>query len=108
MLDLNKVPVIDNHSHPFDLEKVTLDADSLAKVFFHGIGRYPQRGGQESRDSGELRMNSGITCVIWESSKQWFACYPSYWAVRLSWRLWLPNATGELSENFPAYARFAL
>jgi hypothetical protein len=42
MLDFSKVPVIDNHSHPFDLEKVTLDADSLAKVFFHGMGDIPR------------------------------------------------------------------
>ena len=49
MLEFSKVPVIDNHSHPFDLGKKTLDADSLAKVFFHGIGDIPKEGVKKER-----------------------------------------------------------
>ena len=60
MLDFGKVPVIDNHSHPFDLEKVTLDADSLAKVFFHGMGDIPKDGVKKAKLWGttdELRYH---------------------------------------------------
>ena len=42
MLDFAHIPVIDHHSHPFDHEKATLDPESLARVFFHGMGDIPK------------------------------------------------------------------
>jgi predicted TIM-barrel fold metal-dependent hydrolase len=49
MLDFTCVPVIDNHSHPFDPGKVTLDPESLARVFFHGMGDIPKMGVKKAR-----------------------------------------------------------
>jgi hypothetical protein len=49
MLDFTSVPVIDNHSHPFEREKATLDAESLARVFFHGMGDIPKIGVKKAR-----------------------------------------------------------
>ena len=60
MLDFTHVPVIDNHSHPFEFEKVTLDEDSLAKVFFHGMGDIPKEGVKKAKLWGmtdELRYH---------------------------------------------------
>ena len=42
MLDFTDVPVIDNHCHPIDPGKTTLDPESLAREFFHGIGDIPK------------------------------------------------------------------
>jgi predicted TIM-barrel fold metal-dependent hydrolase len=49
MLDFTSVPVIDNHSHPFLLEKATLDPESLARVFSHGMGDIPKIGVEKAR-----------------------------------------------------------
>jgi len=49
MIDFSRVPVIDNHSHPFDAGKESLDPESLAKVFFHGMGDLPREGIKKAR-----------------------------------------------------------
>jgi uncharacterized protein len=52
MLDLQRLPVIDHHSHPYDLKKVTLDPESLARIFFHGTGDLPTPGVEKARHWG--------------------------------------------------------
>lgn len=52
MLDLQSLPVIDHHSHPYDLKKVTLDPESLARIFFHGTGDLPTPGVEKARHWG--------------------------------------------------------
>jgi len=49
MLDFKNVRVIDHHSHPFELEKATLDPEALARVFFHGMGDVPKEGVKKGR-----------------------------------------------------------
>jgi predicted TIM-barrel fold metal-dependent hydrolase len=105
MLDFSRVPVIDNHSHPFDLEKVTLNADSFAKVFFHGMGDIPKEGVKKAKLWGitdELRYHLRYMGVI-----QTMVC-------QLSKLLGCPDELETVaaernrrtSKNFPAYARF--
>jgi predicted TIM-barrel fold metal-dependent hydrolase len=104
MLDLNKVPVIDNHSHPFDLEKVTLDADSLAKVFFHGIGDIPKEGVKKAKLWGttdELRYHlrhMGVVQTMICLLSKLLGCPAELEAVAT-------ERNRRTSENFPAYTR---
>lgn len=49
MLDFTHIPVIDNHSHPFDLEKTKMDAETLARIFHHGMGDIPKVGVKKAR-----------------------------------------------------------
>ena len=104
MLDFNKVPVIDNHSHPFDLEKVILDADSLAKVFFHGIGDIPKEGVKKARLWGatdELRhhlRHMGVVQTMVCLLSKLLGCPAELEAVAA-------ERNRRTSENFAAYAR---
>jgi len=105
MLDFSKVPVIDNHSHPFDLEKKTLHADSLAKVFFHGMGDIPKEGIKRARLWGitdELQHHLGYMGVVQTMVcllSKLFGCPAELEAVAA-------ERNRRTSENFPAYARF--
>lgn len=42
MIDFTAVPIIDNHCHPIEPAKATLDAESLAREFYHGMGDLPR------------------------------------------------------------------
>jgi hypothetical protein len=64
MLDFTSVPVIDNHSHPFELGKATLDAGSLARVFFHGMGDIPQKGVKRARFWGGVRPHIVLPNIL--------------------------------------------
>ncbi len=104
MLEFSKVPVIDNHSHPFDLEKGILDADSLAKVFFHGIGDIPKEGVKKAKLWGttdelrySLRHMGVVQTMVYLLSKL-FGCPAELEAVAA-------ERNRRTSENFPAYAR---
>lgn len=44
MLDFSRLQVIDDHCHPNDPDKATLDAEALAREFFHGMGDIPKPG----------------------------------------------------------------
>jgi len=41
MMNFNDVPFIDHHCHPYDPKYATIEPDSLAQEFFHGIGDIP-------------------------------------------------------------------
>jgi predicted TIM-barrel fold metal-dependent hydrolase len=105
MLDFTPVPVIDNHSHPFDLEKVTLDADSLAKVFFHGMGDIPKDGVKKARLWGttdELRYhlrNMGVVQTMVCQLSKLLGCSAELDAVAA-------ERNRRASKDFPAYVRF--
>src|SRR5512139_872909 len=104
MLEFSKVPVFDNHSHPFDLEKVILDAHSLAKVFFHGIGDIPKEGVKKAKLWGttdELRhhlRHMGVVQTMVCLLSKLFGC-PAELEVVAAER------NRRTSENFAAYAR---
>jgi len=42
LIDFTDVPVIDNHCHPLDPEKATLEPEALAREFYHGMGDVPE------------------------------------------------------------------
>lgn len=44
MLDFTSAPAVDNHCHPMDPRKATLEAGALARELYHGIGDLPQEG----------------------------------------------------------------
>src|SRR5512139_1056178 len=103
MLDFSKVPVIDNHTHPFDLGKVTLDADSLAKVFFHGMGDIPKEAVKKAKLWGttdelqyHLRHMGVIQTMVCLLSKL-LVCPAELEAVAA-------ERNRRTSENFAAYA----
>jgi predicted TIM-barrel fold metal-dependent hydrolase len=105
MLDFTPVPVIDNHSHPFDLEKGTLDADSLAKVFFHGMGDIPREGVKKAKSWGateelryHLRHMGVVQTMVCQLSKL-LGCPADLEAVAA-------ERNRRTSKDFPAYARF--
>lgn len=49
MLDLSGVPVIDNHCHPLEPAKATLDAEWLAREFNHGMADVPAPGEKKAK-----------------------------------------------------------
>lgn len=59
MPDFGKTPAIDNHCHPMDPRKATLDAGQLAREFYHGIGDLPKSGARVKSwgVSGELKAH---------------------------------------------------
>ena len=48
-MDFADIPVIDNHSHPLDSAKATLEPPMLAKEFYHGLGDVTSPGSQEAK-----------------------------------------------------------
>jgi predicted TIM-barrel fold metal-dependent hydrolase len=42
LIDFTGVPVIDNHCHPLDPDKATLEPETLAREFYHGMGDIPE------------------------------------------------------------------
>jgi uncharacterized protein len=44
MLDFSGLRVIDNHCHPIEPGKATLEGEALAREFFHGMGDIPKPG----------------------------------------------------------------
>ena len=44
MLDFSGLRVLDNHCHPIDPGKATLEPEALAREFYHGMGDIPQPG----------------------------------------------------------------
>ena len=104
MLEFSNVPVIDNHSHPFDLEQGTLDADSLAKVFFHGMGDIPREGVNKARLWGtteevgyHLRHMGVVQTMVCQLSKL-LGCPAELDAVAA-------ERNRRTLQNFPAYIK---
>jgi uncharacterized protein len=59
-MDLTGVPVIDNHCHPLDPSKATLEAQMLAKEFYHGLGDITSPGSQEAKRPASPALMSDI------------------------------------------------
>ncbi len=104
MLNFTQVPVIDHHSHPFELEKVILDTESLARVFFHGMGDIPKEGIKKARLWGatdDLRhhlCHMGVVQTMVCQLSKLLGC-PAELEVVASER------NRRTSENFPAYVK---
>ena len=82
MLDFTAIPVIDNHSHPFELDQNSSTPDSLARLFFHGMGDIPKVGVKKARRWGasdDLRhhiRNMGVAQTLICQLSQLFGCPP--------------------------------
>lgn len=104
MLDLNGFPVIDHHSHPFEAEMATLDPESLARVFFHGMGDIPKAGVKKARQWGAtdgLRyhfLHMGVVHTMVCQLSKVFGCRAELEAVA-------SERNRRTSESFAAYAR---
>ena len=104
MIDFAKVPVIDNHSHPFETQKATLDPVELARVFFHGIGDMPKEGVKKARLWGitdELRhhlCHMGVVQTMVCQLSRLLGCPAELEAVAA-------ERNRRTSENFAVYAR---
>jgi predicted TIM-barrel fold metal-dependent hydrolase len=104
MIDFANVPVIDNHSHPFEIGKETLDPESLAKVFFHGMGDIPKEGVKKARlwgVSDELRhhlFHMGVVQTMVCQLSKFLGCPAELEAVA-------SERNRRTSQNFSAYAK---
>ena len=104
MLDFTSVPVIDNHSHIFDLAKVTLDPESLARVFYHGMGDIPKAGVKKARlwgASDDLRhhlLHMGVVQTMVCQLSRVLRCQPELEVVAR-------ERNRRTSESFGAYAK---
>ena len=80
MLDFTHIPVIDNHSHPFDLAKAKMDSEGLARVFYHGMGDIPKAGIKKARQWGasdDLRhhlLHMGVVQTLVSQLSRLFGC----------------------------------
>ena len=104
MLNFNQVPVIDHHSHPFELEKVILDPESLARVFFHGMGDIPKEGVKKARlweATEDLRhhlCHMGVVQTMVCQLSKLLGCPAELEGVAC-------ERNRRTSENFPAYVK---
>jgi uncharacterized protein len=105
MIDFAKSPVIDNHSHPFEIGKEILDPESLAKVFFHGMGDLPKEGVKKARLWGvtdELRhhlFHMGVVQTMVCQLSKVLGCPAELEAVAA-------ERNRRTSRGFSAYAKF--
>lgn len=96
--------VIDHHSHPFEAEMATLDPESLARVFFHGMGDIPKPGVKKSRQWGatdDLRyhfFHMGVVYTMVCQLSKVFGCPAELEAVA-------SERNRRTSESFAAYAK---
>jgi predicted TIM-barrel fold metal-dependent hydrolase len=104
MLDLSGFPVIDHHCHPYEPEKANLDPESLARVFFQGMGDIPNPGVKEAKLWGatdELRHhfpNMGVVQTMVCQLSKVFSCPAELEAVAF-------ERNRRTSESFAAYAQ---
>lgn len=103
MLDFTSVPVIDNHCHPLDPKKATLDPESLAREFFHGMGDIPKPGIKANqwgatRELSKHFIHMGVVHTMVCQLSRVFNCPADLEAVAL-------ERNRRTSENFAAYAR---
>jgi predicted TIM-barrel fold metal-dependent hydrolase len=105
MLDFGGLPVIDHHSHPYDPAKATLDAESLARIFYHGMGDLPTPGVKKARHWGatdDLRhhfLHMGVVQTLVCQLSKIFHCPPELEAVAA-------ERNRRTSESFAGYAKF--
>jgi uncharacterized protein len=105
MLDFTHIPVIDNHSHPFDLDKTKMDAETLARIFHHGMGDIPKAGEKKARRWGasdDLRhhlRHLGVVQTLVSQLSRLFDCPPELEAVAL-------ERNRRTSESFAGYVKF--
>jgi len=105
MLDFTANPVIDNHSHPFDLAKAKMDFEALARVFYHGMGDIPLAGVKRARHWGasdDLRhhlLHMGVVQTLVSQLSKIFGCQAELEAVAL-------ERNRRTSESFADYAKF--
>lgn len=103
MLDLASVPVVDNHCHPIDPLKAHLDADRLAREFYHGIGDLPEPGVVARRwgASADLRRHYtslGVVQSMVSRLSRLLGCSPDIHAVA-------DERNRRTSEGFAEYAQ---
>ena len=105
MLDFTHIPVIDNHSHPFDLEKAKMDAETLARIFFHGMGDIPKVGVKKARlwgASDDLRhhlLHMGVVQTMVCQLSKLLGCPAELEAVAF-------ERNRRTSESFADYVKF--
>lgn len=103
MLDFAFAPVIDNHSHPFEENQAPFTPESLARLFFHGMGDIPAEGVKKARlwgTSDELRghiRNLGVVHSLVCQLSRLFGCSPEMEAVSA-------ERNRRASADFRAYA----
>ncbi|MHB0869491.1 MAG: amidohydrolase family protein [Chloroflexota bacterium] len=103
MLDFTATPVIDNHCHPIEPGKATLDPESLAREFFHGMGDLPKPGVKPKLwgATDELRHHFpylGVVQSLVSQLSRLFGCAPELEAVAA-------ERNRRTSESFADYAR---
>ena len=105
MLDFSGLPVIDQHSHPYDPAKATLDPESLARIFYHGMGDLPTAGVKKARHWGatdDLRhhfLHMGVVQTLVCQLSKVFQCPAELEAVAT-------ERNRRTSESLSGYARF--
>lgn len=102
-LDFSDIPVIDNHCHPMDPEKVVLDPGKLAREFYHGMGDIPEDGvrGRLWGATDELRHHFqylGVVNTMVHQLSKVLGCAPTLEAVAA-------ERNRHTSKSFAAYAR---
>lgn len=101
MLNFAHLPVIDNHSHPFETDAGQTTPERLARLFFHGIGDIPQAGVKKARmwgtsdDLGHHIKNMGVVYTLLYQLSQLFGCPPELEAVAAERNR---RASGNLAE----------
>lgn len=103
MLDFTGVPVIDNHCHPIEPEKATLDPEGLAREFYHGMGDLPKPGVRAKLwgATEELRYHfphMGVVQTLVSQLSRVLGCPPELEAVAA-------ERNRRTSESFSDYAR---
>ncbi len=102
-LDFTDIPVIDNHCHTIDPKKAILEAGSLAREFYHGIGDIPEDGvrGRLWGATEELSRhfpNMGVVNTMVRQLSKLLGCAPTLEAVA-------SERNHQTSKSFAAYTR---
>jgi len=102
-LDFTDIPVIDNHCHTIDPKKAILEAGSLAREFYHGIGDIPEDGvrGRLWGATEELSrhfQNMGVVNTMVRQLSKLLGCAPTLEAVA-------SERNRQTSKSFAAYTR---
>jgi predicted TIM-barrel fold metal-dependent hydrolase len=102
-LDFTDNPVIDNHCHPLDPQKATLDPASLAREFYHGMLDLPQRGVPSRRWGASAALQTHlptlgvVQTLIFQLSKL-LGCAPTLDAVAAA-------RNRHTAQSFSTYAK---
>ena len=103
MLDFTGAPAVDNHCHPMDPRKATLDPGALARELYHGIGDLPKEGvkprawGASEELQGHF-PNMGVVKTMVRQLSRVFDCEPELESVA-------EERNRRTSEDFGNYAK---